>query len=126
MRRRLPWVLLTISVLLNAGFGVVQLVDRWNAPEDRIGVLARDVEIGSFSGSDAIFRLPRGLTVRDASPRFIASIDQFEPHRFSIVITTENEGVVNYKVPPGVLHQHHEYYSLDIAERRDEAPQPKN
>ena len=126
MRRRLPWILLSFSVLLNVGFGVLQLVDRWNAPEDRVGVLTRDLEVGSFGGTNVIFSLPKGLTVRDASPRFLASIDVFEPHRFSVTMTTENEDLVNYQVDRSALRRDEELYSLDMADRRDDSPSPKN
>lgn len=117
-KRVLRRVLFGTSVLLNVALAGVVALEKLNAPEDRIGVLTKDLEVGSFSGTATIFRLPKGLTVRDASPRFFAAVGQFEPHRFSIIITSENESVVNYHVARSNLHLHQEYYSAELADRR--------
>lgn len=124
-RRVLRRVLVGMSLLLNITFACVIAVDKLNAPRDRVGVLTRDLEIGSFSGTKTLFRLPKGLTVRDASPQFLAAIGQFEPYRCSIVITSEDEALVDYHVARASLHQHQEYYSAELDERRAIAREPK-
>jgi hypothetical protein len=118
-KRLLLWSIFGCSLAANFVFTVTFALDRLNRPEDRIGVLTRNVEVGSFSGTETIFRLPRGLTVRDASPRFLEAVDQFEPHRFSIVVTTEDESLINYRSPRESLHQDEEYYSVDLETRRE-------
>lgn len=107
-----------MSLLLNVALACVVGVEKLSAPEDRVGVLTKNLEIGSFSGTATMFRLPKGLTVRDASPRFLAAIGQFEPYRFSIVITSEDESLINYRVARAKLHPHEEYYSAELEERR--------
>jgi hypothetical protein len=120
-RNILPWALFTASFLMNLVFAGWLLLDKLNAPPNRVGVLTRDVEIGSFSDSKVLFMLPKGTTVRDASPRFLEAIDLFEPNRFSIIFTTEDEQIVNYEAPRSARHGHEEYYSLDIAERKEDS-----
>lgn len=81
----------------------------------RIGVLTKDVEVGLFQGEGVIFKLPKGLVVREASA---TGAGWFEPYRFRIVVTSDEESIVDYsqsgQVPEG---QNSEYYSVKI--RRD-------
>lgn len=87
-----------------------------NDPIDRLGRLTRPVEVGAFGGSDVLFRLPADLTVRDASPTGLAAIGQFEPYRFSIIVTTDDPELVSYAVRDEELRRDEEYYSIELSE----------
>ena len=60
-----------------------------------------------------IFKLPKGLTVRNISDRGLAAIGQFENERFEIIITSL-DNLVNYNLPRDSLAQFGNYYSADI------------
>ena len=102
-----------ISILTNILFILAYLWINFNSPSDKLGVLKEDVEIGYFMSSEKIFKLPKGLTVRDISPQGIAAIGQFENNRFQIVITT-NRDLIDYKVDSKELNSDGNYYSADI------------
>jgi hypothetical protein len=40
--------------------------------------------------------LPKGISVRDASPNGFAAMGLFGPHRFSITVATEERHLVDY------------------------------
>jgi hypothetical protein len=109
----LPWVLLAVSVLFNLYLGGDLLIKSMNAPTDRIGVLKRNIQASSFENQRILFTLPKGLTVRDASPGFIASIDVFERNRFAIVLTSDDENVIDYSVADSSLQHYGELYSIE-------------
>ena len=75
------------------------------------GVLKQDVEVGIFDVADTektlLFKLPKGLTVKNASD--VNQISQFEPYRFSIIVTSDEE-LVDYKVSPD--NPYNDFYSV--------------
>ncbi len=83
-------------------------------PNGRIGVLNQDVEAGYFDSDKAVFTLPKGLVVREASA---SGAGWFEPFRFRIVITSEGDDLVDYsKINEEPKDQNSEYYSADKRE----------
>ena len=112
-------VALVASLLLNiclAALLLFRLIDGCAEVADgRIGVLARDVEIGPFDSDTRLFRLPRGLPVRDASA---TGAGWFEPHRFRLIVTSDDPSLVVYdgSVPP-LVPQQRELYSADVPRR---------
>ena len=106
-------VLIGISVLFNIVMGFDYLMILLNSPQDRRGVLTKDVYVGEFMDSTVLFKLPKGLTVRDQSPQFLAAAGQFEPYRFSIVMTTDKRNIVDYSISEDSLKQFNEYYSIN-------------
>lgn len=65
-----------------------------------------------------MIHLPKGLNVKNASPRGINSIGQFENKRFEIVITSNDGDLVNYDTPSDSLLQFGNYYSADKKMKR--------
>lgn len=102
-----------VSLTLNLLFAVRWLVLRTSEPVDRLGRITRDFEVGDFSGDGPYFKLPKGLVVRDASPRGLDAIDLFEPHRFEIIVTTESENLVEYPLTLKANSGFGEFYSAD-------------
>ena len=101
-----------ISVLLNILFIIGLIFSYLNSPTHELGRLKKDITITHFSSNDTVFYLPKGLTVRNISPRGLASIGQFENNRFEIVITSDNE-LVDYDVVKDSLQNVGNYYSAD-------------
>jgi hypothetical protein len=102
-------VVLGLSIALNAllagGWLLRELEGCAEIPDGRLGVLARDVEVGRFNEAERLFVLPKGLVVREASA---TGMDWFEPYRFRLVITSEDAGLVAY---PAEEARNGEYYS---------------
>lgn len=107
------WVF-RISILLNIFFILAYFWNYINTPSGELGRLEKDLEIGLFMEDSTIIYLPKGLTVRDASQRGINAIGQFENERFEIVITSDDNRLVNYNVPHDSLLRFGNYYSADI------------
>lgn len=89
------------------------LVNWFNSPSYEIGRLDEDIKVGIFTGDSTIFKIPKGLTVRNVSQRGIGAIGLFENNRFSIVITSERD-IVNYDLPKDSLQTFGNFYSADI------------
>ena len=106
---------LVLSVLLNIGlavFIVLTVLDGCAETTGRIGVLSRDMKVGTFDSNEVTFELPKGLVVREASA---VGTDWFEPYRFRIVVTSEDSEFVNYDLQvPLEAEQTSEYYSADV------------
>lgn len=64
---------------------------------DRRGLLQRDIEVRDFYTRGLLFKLPQGLVVADASP---TGMGWFEPHRFSIILTSDDPKLVDYSSAP--------------------------
>lgn len=80
--------------------------------EGKLGVLTRDAKAGVFGTNSAIFTLPKGMVVRDASA---TGLGRFEPHRFKIIVTSEDPVLVDYAGP--VIQERSgdaELYSADV------------
>ena len=103
-----------ISILFNIIFVVGYIWNRLGSPTYELGRLEKNISIGHFSSDSTIFKLPKGLTVRNISQRGLSAIGQFENERFEIVITTDDPLMVNYDVPKDSLQQFGNYYSADV------------
>lgn len=107
-----------ISILLN----LFVIFDWMTLPDYKPGVLTQDITIADYGDdSKKIFKLPKGLTVIDFSPRGIATFGLFHPDRFSIVVTHGSD-LVDYsssatKSPWGAL------YKVYIPREADESNQ---
>lgn len=66
-----------------------------NQPSFKQGVLIRDITVPLTQ--DVKIILPKGLVVKDESPRGLTAIGQFDKNRFSITITSDFK-MVNYDV----------------------------
>lgn len=110
---KLRKLILTLSITFNIIFSLGWLFSSLNSPSYKLGVLTQDVNAGFLAGDSTIFRIPKGITVRDVSPRGIAAIGQFENNRFELVFTTGRDDLVNYDVPKDSLLQFGNYYSAD-------------
>ncbi len=75
-----------------------------------MGVLKRDIEVVRFGEDQQVFRLPKGLVVQDAHA---TGAGYFEPYRFRIVVTSDDEGLVDYSSPEAAsaANLHGNYYS---------------
>ena len=102
-----------LSITLNIVFGIGWFLNSINTPTYRLGVLTQDVNAGFLAGDSTIYKIPKGITVRDVSPRGIAAIGQFENYRFELIFTTDREDLVNYDLPRDSMFTFGNYYSAD-------------
>ncbi|AXR69433.1 hypothetical protein [Leptospira mayottensis] len=107
-------VLLILSLFLNVFFvlkEVYTLLDGYpEKPNGELGILKQDLVVGKFDQKGSLFKLPKGLIVRDASA---TGMDYFEPNRFKIIVTADREDLVNYNVTEKeLLNFNEEYYSV--------------
>lgn len=109
---RKKWIF-RLSITLNIIFGIGWFLNSINSPTYRLGVLTQDVNAGFLAGDSTIYIIPKGITVRDVSPRGIAAIGQFENNRFELVFTTDREDLVNYDLPKESMYTFGNYYSAD-------------
>lgn len=107
-------ILFGISLLANLVLGASLFLVSTSKPPYKIGVLAHDVKVLTFQEPPLSFVLPQGLTVADTSPRGIAAAGQFEPYRFSIVVSSDRNDLVNYESTVGRSQFGH-LYSADYA-----------
>jgi hypothetical protein len=86
---------------------------------DKLGILNKDIKIGLFNdqGKSVFFNLPKGITVQDVSERGIGAIYLFENNRFEIVITSNQQDLVNYNIPANKLSQFGNLYSADATNK---------
>lgn len=106
------WIL-RLSITFNVIFSLGWFLNYINSPTYQLGVLTQDVNAGFLAGDSTIYKIPKGITVRDVSPRGIEAIGQFENNRFELVFTTGREDLVNYDLPKDSLFQFGNYYSAD-------------
>ena len=106
--------LFRISILLNVIFILLFLWNSLNSPTHELGRLEKDIEIGYFQSDSSVFKIPKGLTVKNVSQRGLTAIGQFENERFSIVITSNDACLVNYDLPKDSLDMFGNYYSAEI------------
>ena len=102
-----------LSITINIIFGLGWLLNYFSSPSYRLGVLTQDINVGFLGADSTLYKIPKGMTVRDVSPRGIEAIGQFENNRFEIIITTERKDLVNYNLPKEQLFQFGNYYSAD-------------
>jgi hypothetical protein len=103
-----------ISIFLNIIFILIFVWNSIHSHSNEIGRLEKDIEIGYFNSDNAIFKIPKGLTVKNVSERGLGAIGQFENERFSIVITSNDASLVNYDLPKDSLDMFGNYYSAEI------------
>ena len=114
MKPKLKKWLIRISFLFNFIFILLLLWQGINSPSYKLGRLEQDIYVGYFASDSILFKLPKGLTVSDLSQRGISAIGQFENNRFDIVITSDDERLVNYSLPDDSLDVFGNYYSADV------------
>jgi hypothetical protein len=114
-----------ISFFLNVIFILLFAWNWLNSPTNELGRLEKDIEIGYFQSDSSVFKIPKGLTVKNVSERGLGAIGQFENERFSIVITSDDTSLVNYDLPKDSLDLFGNFYSAEIPQNnlRDEIPQ---
>ena len=115
--RRLKSWLFAISVSLNILLIGKLVLENFNTPTFQLGKLTKSVNFGFFGKDTTYFVLPKGMTVRNVSPRGIAAIGQFENNRFDIILTTEDETLVDYNISRNKLLPFGNYYSADKAQQ---------
>ena len=108
------YILLVVSILANVYFLLELGLRKFNEPTNKLGVLKQDIKVGLFDQPEVLFDLPKGITVRDVAPRGIGAIGQFENERFSIVVTSDYDDLVDYGVLEKDLHSFGNYYSADF------------
>ncbi len=106
-------VVFAISIMFNILFLLGLLLNYISSPTYKKGVLTQDIKVGFLAGDSTILKIPKGITVRDVSPRGIGANGQFENNRFEIIITTDRDDLVNYDVPKDSLFEFGNYYSAD-------------
>jgi hypothetical protein len=112
MNKKQKWIL-RISIGINMIFLIIFLL-KYTAYSYKLGVLKKDVKVGIFDKKDSVFfTLPKGLTVRDVSERGISAIDLFENHRFDIIITSDDNDLVDYSKSKEELLPFGNLYSAD-------------
>ena len=96
-----------------------------NSPTNEIGRLEKEIEIGYFQSDQTVFKIPKGITVKNVSERGLGAIGQFENERFSIVITSNDPSLVNYDLPKDSLDMFGNFYSAEIhkPESKSDIPQ---
>lgn len=102
-----------LSITCNVIFALGLLINYINSPTYKLGVLTQDVNVGFLSGDSTLYIIPKGITVRDISPRGVSAIGQFENNRFELVFTTDRDDLVNYNISKDSLFQFGNYYSAD-------------
>ena len=106
-RRRLWKILFFISILFN----IFTMISSLNQPDYKLGILKRDVNIADYNDdSKVVFKLPKGMTIVDVSPRGLPSIGLFNAERFSFTIVGSSSDFTEYsdltnKSPFGGLYR---------------------
>ena len=103
-----------ISIFMNVIFILLFTWNWLNSHSNELGRLEKDIEIGYFQSDNSVFRIPKGLTVKNVSERGLGAIGQFENERFSIVITSDDPSLVNYDLPKDSLDMFGNFYSAEI------------
>lgn len=107
-----------ISILLNVFF-ILAFIWNWlSSPSYKLGRLEKDIEIGYFQSDSSVFKIPKGLTVKNVSERGLGAIGQFENERFSIVITSNDASLVNYDLPKDSLDMFGNFYSAELPQNK--------
>ena len=96
-----------------------------NSPSNELGRLEKEIEIGHFQSVNKVFRIPKGVTVKNVSKRGSEAIGQFENERFSIVITSEDGRLVNYNTPKDSLQMFGNFYSAKIPQTNEQQNIPQ-
>ena len=95
LRRKIWKSVLTLLILFSVVFNILTIFDWIIQPEYKLGILTQDIDL-TVNGIKTLFKLPKGLTVENASPRGIATAGLFFPHRFRIIVAASDEKFVDY------------------------------
>jgi hypothetical protein len=114
-----------ISIFVNIIFILLFAWNWLNSPTNELGRLEKDIEIGYFQSDNSVFRIPKGLTVKNVSQQGLGAIGQFENERFSIVITSNDASLVNYDLPKDSLEMFGNFYSAEIPQTKSEQKIPQ-
>lgn len=106
-----------LSIAFNVIFILGWLLNYMNSPTYALGRLKEDVNVGFFTGEKKMFKLPKGITVRNISQNGIAAIGQFENNRFEIVLTSDDD-LVDYDVKKDSLYTFGNYYSVEKVKQK--------
>jgi hypothetical protein len=102
-----------LSITCNIVFGLGWFLNYMNSPTYKLGVLTQDVNAGFIADDNTIFKIPKGITVRDVSTHGFEAIGQFENNHFELVFTTDRDDLVNYTISKDSLFPYGNYYSAD-------------
>ena len=102
-----------LSITCNIVFGLGWFLNYMNSPTYKLGVLTQDVNAGFIADDNTIFKIPKGITVRDVSLHGFEAIGQFENNHFELVFTTDRDDLVNYTISKDSLFPYGNYYSAD-------------
>jgi hypothetical protein len=99
---RVVLMILIISLVINFLFVANYSVQKINSPTGRYGVLKQDLKVffpqnGNPQQPVSVV-LPKGIIVRDASPRGFDHVDLFEPYRFNITFMSDTKDLVDFSV----------------------------
>jgi len=101
-----------LSIIFNLIFILGWLLNYMNSPTYELGRLKEDVNVGIFTGEKMMFKLPKGITVRNISQNGISAIGQFENNRFEIVFTSDDD-LVDYNVKKDSFFPFGNFYSVE-------------
>jgi len=107
------WLSIGLNLLLSLMLGAIWL-NRLDQGSGRLGITTRDI-CASAKTRDVLvsFCLPKGLTVQDVSPHGIGGIGLFEPHHYSLVLTTGDPSVVAFNSTERKMNPWGELYSIE-------------
>lgn len=109
-------IFLATSILLNIIFVFLLLIKGADGCAEisngKLGVLSKDIKAGVWNSNDVMLSLPKGLVVRDASAN---GAGWFEPHRFKIVVTSDDKQLVDYSANTNDANPNGELYSGDVS-----------
>jgi hypothetical protein len=91
-------VLCRLAIFISILFNLYTLFELSSFPDYKVGTLKNDIEVARFGdASQLLFKLPKGLGVRDASPRGLATIGLFHNNYITFRIEVDDDGsMVDY------------------------------
>lgn len=111
--------LLIVSLTLNISIGGILAIKTINSPVNRLGILKNDTKIiipKELSKRESIsIVLPKGMVVKDASPRGFDRIYLMEPFRFQITfVSDEGIDLVDYSIDKRKFINFSSFYGAKI------------
>ncbi len=104
-------ILVSISFLLNFILSFIFLWNYFNSPSYKYGRLEKDIKVFNSSG-EIEYKIPKGITVRDVSPRGLAAIGTIQNQRFEIILTSSSDEYVNYNLSSDSLDYFGNLFSI--------------
>lgn len=108
MKKWVVW----LSIIFNIIFIFGWFLNYINSPTYELGRLKADVNVGFLGDEKKLFKIPKGITVRNISQNGIAAIGQFENNRFEIIFTADEE-LVDYNLNKDSLFAYGNFYSVE-------------